>query len=248
MQQLWLNGKRIDNIDQLRLVMTNPDDDAVEVMCLKLLEYMEKGVLQAWLARQAQHRMMLYNKDKTQALETAVQRLKETARGGKATADQYGDLAVLCNIPVNHFAANEKKHKKKTEAASRKKSWLKQMGYWNEELFKTVTNWDWVITNQQELENALEQLQSDPPNIVVELFLCRTEKGVYSLNLRNVKNITITGVGNPKVRHARMDDWETIDAGQCNLTLRNFTLLCLGRNEIIVGNNDGSNHFCQKKC
>lgn len=247
MQQLWLNETRIDNIDQLRLVMKNADEDTVEVMCLKLLEHMEKGVLQAWLARQSQHKMMLQNKDKTQELETAVQRLKDTASGRKATVDQYSDLAVLCNVPVNHFAANEKKHKKKAEAVSRKKSWLKQKGFWNEELFKTVTNWDWVITNQQELENALEQLHSGAKNIVVELFLCRAEKGAYSLNLRNVKNITITGVGNPRVRHKRMNDWETIDAGQCNLTLRNFTLLCPGRNEIVVGNSD-SNHFEQKKC
>lgn len=247
MQQLWLNGTRIDNIDQLRFAMKNADEDTVEVMCLKLLEHMEKGVLQAWLARQSQHKMMLQNKDKTQELETAVQRLKDTVRGRKATVDQYKDLAVLCNIPVNHFAANEKKHKKMTESVSRKKNWLKQKGYWNDELFKTVTNWDWVITTQLELQNALEQLHSGAKNIVVELFLCRAEKGEYSLNLRNVKNITITGVGNPRVRHVRMYDWETIDAVQCNLTLRNFTLLCPGRNEIVIGNSD-SNHFVQKKC
>ena len=120
MQQLWLNGTRIDNIDQLRLVMKNADEDTVEVMCLKLLEHMEKGVLQAWLARQSQHKMMLQNKDKTQELETAVQRLKDTASGRKATGEQYSDLAVLCNVPVNHFAANEKKHKKSKNGCLRR--------------------------------------------------------------------------------------------------------------------------------
>ncbi|MBQ5754588.1 MAG: hypothetical protein IIV90_02865, partial [Oscillospiraceae bacterium] len=52
MRQLWINGKRMDSLSQLRREFTDAPDETQDQLCRQLLEQAGSGALASWLGRQ----------------------------------------------------------------------------------------------------------------------------------------------------------------------------------------------------
>lgn len=242
MQQLWLMGKRIDSIDMLRSQFAEVDEEQRDRLCVRMLEHLKAGVVRRWLNRQP---TSVFLSD--QALKTSVELLKD----GKE-ADQYSALAVICGIPESSFSSEELHHTidKKEHAKQARMELLKKQSWWkvHSELFESVTDWNLVVTDDAQLQTALDMLPKSghAGNSRAILYLCNTDANPsYRLNLRNVYHTTIIGVENPRVMHTRLPDKVFIDAKVQNISLRDFTLRCPKR-KYIRNHDDSGNGFEQK--
>lgn len=230
MQQLWLLGKRIDSIRQLRALFSAADAETVDTACLRMLEHCRSGALRQWLKRQGENQYLT----DTQLREAVALLHRE---GEALTGDQLtGALAQLCGVPAECYQSPwmHARLRRQSDDARQRMERLRQQGWWSEyeELFLGVTDWSLVITDNTQLQLALEALrgtgQGNPT-----LYLCNTGTKLYTLDLRNLRGVTVVGIAGPRVVHRRLPEGQVIDAGAQGLVLRDLTLDCPGWEYVI---------------
>lgn len=243
MQQLWLAHQRIDSIAQLRRLMkTVPEDsEELEGLCVRVVSYHKSGVLNAWLSRQ-EETADVFGDEK---LKKAISELMGGTRAAKPSAFSAGAeqptpeeklhraLAELCGVPAKYFAAEEvTRTLDAREAAKREKlQQLKRQAWWNsyEDLFSAVKDeeWAYVVLNQSQLNQALEQLRENHGDVQRTLYLCGSDEMAgkwYSLNLLNLENVKIRGIADPRVQYARMSEHLMVDAAKQRISLQDFVM------------------------
>lgn len=228
MQQLWLNHKRIDSITQLRTLFAaaRETDEFSDTLCLRLLEYARSGVLAAWLARQSESTGVGLDPEAAK-LASSIRTLQGCVQEDAALHQALSDLT---GVPAACFAAEhvQKLQSSAQKEKSKKLAQLKQQQWWSqyEKTFALVKEHDWplVALDSSQLQMALDVLRDDS-TVHRTLYICGTEQmrqKWFVLNLKNIENVTIVGIGNPRVQYDRFNEDERIPVKKKRIFLQDL--------------------------
>lgn len=212
MQQLWLNHKRIDSIAQLRVTLSDAREtvDGSDGLYLRLLEYARNGVLSAWLARQSEAFGSGLDPEVAK-LAASIRTLRDGSREGEALNQA---LSELTGVPISCFATEhvQRLHSDAQVDKEKKLAQLREQQWWHQykSVFDQVKEHDWplVVLDSSQLQMALECMRNDS-TVHRTLYICNTEqmhKKWFVLNLKDIENVTIVGIENPRVQYDRFHE------------------------------------------
>lgn len=219
MQQLWIDGIRMDSIDCLQAMFCQHKDDEIKFqkICVSVMERYHDGTLKRWLSRQ-EEMYILRERNRKMQLEPLLD-------NGKDERIPYEALAALCGIPKEAFlyincGGQEELRDKKIEE-------LKKQSWWPayESLFGAVKRWELVVLNGLHMDQALEYVRSNGQG-PYDIYICNTkemDKKYYSLNLKGLKNVSIIGVEKPKILHVQTES-SAINLEKQNIYLEGLVL------------------------
>lgn len=235
MQQLWLNGRRVDCIDQLRAAMDTAQEEDMDAMCLELIQQYNNHVLSPWLSRQWESCRAAGAESEDVALKMTHQAI-EVLRGEIADTDAVEHaLAVLADVPLTCFASRqqrEKLQKIQTQKNSRMKQLEDQSWFadWKNE-FACIgeDDWDYVVMNRKQLAAVLARLRRQPQTNgeSVTIYLCGSDEmadDCYHLDLQGIRNVIIRGIHDPKVKYSRWSDQRSTEEN--NVIFQDLEITC----------------------
>lgn len=231
MQQLWLNHKRIDSIDQLRTLLSEARaaEDSSDALCLRLLEYAHNGVLSGWLGRQSEAFGGGLDPEVAK-LATSIQTLRNGSWDSEALHQALSDLT---GVPVACFATEHVRrlHIDAQLEKEKKLAQLRQQKWWPQykSVFEQVKEHDWplVVLDSSQLQMALEYMRKDSA-VHQTLYICNTEqmhKKWFVLNLKDIENATIVGIENPRVQYDRFHEDVRISVKSKRIFLQDLEII-----------------------
>lgn len=234
MQQLWLNGTRIDCIDQLRAEMDRQQETMPDDLCLELVRQYRMNILGPWLRRQWEScpaaGAEASDDEELKNTHGAIVRLLSE---GLSEDDAEAALAVLAGVDVERFSSLQQRDKlqqiQSREKARREQlegqSWYRE----RKQEFACIKeeSWEYVVLNQKQLADVMTRLRQDERtgSESVTVYLCGSDEmagGYYTLNLQGVRNVVIKGIQNPSVRYSR---WaKKTDPKENNVVFQNLEI------------------------
>ena len=155
-------------------------------------------------------------------------------QGGSQDSESLNKaLSDLTGVPISCFVTEhvQKLHSNAQMEKDKKLTQLRCQKWWpkHKNMFELVKEHDWplVALDSSQLQMALEFMRNDS-TVHRTLYICNTEQmhqKWFVLNLKNIENVTIIGIENPRVQYDRFNEDERIPVKRKQIFLQDLKIV-----------------------
>ena len=246
---LWLEGKRVDNVYELRQRFESLKDDEEKCkLCIELLKKVHEKIFIPWLNFDSEtsifsKKQYYLKKDKTDFLHVFNQKLHRWAaqlEPGDLTDEEINSIAEICDVSseimqkANAVIKKEKIDDCRWLRKVETQKWYQEAKAAKDTLIDTLSCQppESIVWDSRSLANALMDISRNENKRT--LYLLNTEKIFIIENIDYLKNVTLIGCGAPVLKIACPNNTKL------NMKENDIAIdKCLLRNEEIFTEKDG---------
>ena len=232
MMQLWLDGRRIDSVPQLREAFAACGADGRCALFRQLLRKHSDGLFLPWLARCPEARVRQGSLERgADAVAGALNLESARLRLEKAVKDTTEEeisaaLAEICGVNAAAVSAGDSmpqsKSSKAANAIAGLSALLKSQKWYrdNATLQHDIGNLnpDRIVIDSDSLKRTLSRVAKSNDRKVTDIYLLAIEgKTICLRNIGKLRNVRLVGIGNPCLHFDAIEAGKTLDMEASNV-------------------------------
>lgn len=250
MMQLWLDGRRIDSIPQLRRAFASQDAEGRRSLFGQLLRKHAAGIFLPWLARCPEARIRQGSRESGRdavfgALNLESARLRLEKSGTATPPDEVRDaIAKICGIDPAEMPAEDPSpsaNAGRTAGGGGKEALatlLERQQWYHDDSrlrdFILTLPPDRIVTDTDSLKKILTRLARRNDTQMADIYLLAVEgQNIFLRNVDKLRHVRLVGYGRPIFRFSSTDYGKTLDMDAADVK---FEGLVIDRQDVRVVN------------